>query len=446
MAAGTARKSFPEKIHLTYQQALDYIHSVSWKGSRPGLERITELCHKLGDPQDSLKFIHVGGTNGKGSTCRMLSCILEAAGYSVGLYTSPFVERFNERIMWGNRDISDEDLADVTEYVRQYADTMDDAPTEFELITAIAFEYYRRKSCDYVVLEVGLGGRLDSTNIIRSAVLSIITGIDLDHMAFLGDTTAKIAAEKAGIIKEGCPVLFGEGDNDAEAVIRGVAADRRSPYRRTDFSAITDITSDLSGTSFRFDGRSVKINLHGLYQTRNTATVLTAVELLREAGLNLPEAAVDAGLAAARWMARFEILTDKPLVIYDGAHNPQGIAGAVENVTHYLTDKSADGKVLFLMGVMADKDYDKMIGLLAPLASSVYCVTPPNSRSLPAEEVAAEYASFGVSAKAFEELTDGVHAACEAARSENRPLVCLGSLYMYADVKHAVHAWAEGVR
>lgn len=437
---------------MNYNEALEYIHSVSWKGSRPGLSRITELCEKLGHPEDSLKFIHVGGTNGKGSTCRMLSCILESAGYRVGLYTSPFVERFNERIMLNNRDISDDDLASVTEYVKQFADTMEDAPTEFELITAVAFEYYRRKECDYVVLEVGLGGRLDSTNIIKSAVLSIITGIDLDHMAFLGDTTAKIAAEKAGIIKPGCPVLFGEGDDSAEEVIRKTAEERGSSYLRTDFSAIADISSDLTGTTFTFRGRPVKINLHGLYQTRNTATVLTACDLLRDAGLAISEEAVDAGLAAARWIARFEILTENPLVIYDGAHNPQGISGAVENVRYYLTDKSADGKVLFLMGVMADKDYDKMIGMLAPLASSVYCVTPPNSRSLPAEGVAAEYESFGVTARAFDELTDGVNAACAAARDEKRPLVCLGSLYMYADVKHAVlrrleqSSWEEAAR
>ncbi len=431
---------------MTYNEALEYIHSVSWKGSCPGLSRITELCDKLDNPEDSLKFIHVAGTNGKGSICRMLSCILEKSGYRVGLYTSPFIERFNERMMFNNQDIPDDDLASVTEYVRQYADTMEDAPTEFELITAIAFEYYRRMNCDYVVLETGLGGRLDSTNVIKSSVLSIITGIDLDHMAFLGDTTAKIAAEKAGIIKEGCPVLFGEGDAAAEEVIRRTAAERHSEYRRTDFSAITDIASDLTGTSFAFGTRSVKINLHGLYQTRNTATVLTACDMLRDAGAAIPEDAIAAGLDAARWKARFEILTESPLVIYDGAHNPQGISGAVENVRHYLTDKSADGKVLFLMGVMADKDYNKMIGMLAPLASSVYCVTPPNSRSLPAEGVAAEYERFGVTARAFDALTDGVNAACEAARAEKRPLVCLGSLYMYADVKHAVLAWEESAR
>lgn len=423
---------------MTYKEALDYIHSVSWKGSRPGLSRISRLCEMLGNPERSLSFIHVAGTNGKGSVCRMLSCILESAGYHVGLYTSPFVERFNERIMIDNRDIPDCDLADVTEYVKQYADTMEDSPTEFELITAIAFEYFHRKKCDIVVLEVGLGGRLDSTNIIENPILSVITGIDLDHMAFLGDTTEKIAAEKAGIIKNGCPVLFGEGDDSAEEVIRNTALERGSLYRRTDFSAISDVKSDLSTTSFRFGDRNVTINLHGMYQTRNTATVLTACEMLRNAGLSIPEWAIETGLAAARWKARFEVLREIPLVIYDGAHNPQGIAGAVENIRHYLTNRSEDGKILLLMGVMADKDYDKMIGLLSPLASVAYCVTPNNSRSLPAVGVAHEFETFGVSAAAFDNLRDGVRTACEVALRENRPLVCLGSLYMYADVKNAV--------
>lgn len=425
---------------MTYQEALAYIHAVDWKGSRPGLSRITELCEKLGHPEDSLRFIHVAGTNGKGSTCCMLSHILEKSGYRVGLFTSPYIERFNERIMIDNRDIPDDDLAEVTEYVKPFADAMEDAPTEFELITAIALEYFRRRTCDYVVLEVGMGGRLDSTNVIKTAVLSVITGIDLDHMAFLGDTTAKIAAEKAGIIKEGRPVLFGEGDDASEHVIRRTADERNSEYRRVDFSAIADIHSDLAGTTFTFRGRPVKINLHGLYQIRNTALVLTACDMLRDAGVAIPEEAIDAGLAAAHWKARFEILSDDPLVIYDGAHNPQGIAGAVENVQHYL-----DGKVLFLMGVMADKDYDKMIGMLVPLASSVYCVTPPNARSLSSDGVAAEYERFGVPAKAFRDLAEGVAAACEAARSEGRPLVCLGSLYMYADVKQAVRKWKGGV-
>ncbi|MBQ4353262.1 MAG: bifunctional folylpolyglutamate synthase/dihydrofolate synthase [Clostridia bacterium] len=423
---------------MTYSEALAYIHSVTWKGSRPGLERITELCERLGNPQDSLRFIHVAGTNGKGSTCRMLASILEKAGYRVGLFTSPYIERFNERIMLCGQDIADDDLARDTETVRVHADAMADSPTEFELITAIALVYYKRMQCDFVVFECGLGGRLDSTNVIKTPVLSLITGIDLDHTAILGDTAGKIAAEKAGIIKQGVPVLFGEGTAEAEEVIRQTAEEKNSPYYRTDFSKIADINSDLSGTAFRFDGRTVKIGLHGLYQTRNTATVLTAVRILRECGIAVSEAAVDEGLASAYWPARFEIIADTPTVIYDGAHNPQGIAGAVENIAHYLSPMTEDGKVALLMGVMADKDHEKMIAMLAPYARAVFSVTPANERSLHSADLGKEFEACGVRAEAYEDLPQGVRAAVDFAKKEKCPLVCLGSLYMYADVKHAV--------
>ena len=430
---------------MTYEEALNYIHSVTWKGSRPGLERISVLCDLLGHPEKNLKFIHVAGTNGKGSTCRMLSSVLEQAGYRVGLYTSPFIERFNERIMLNGCDIPDEDLARDTETVKQFADTMEDAPTEFELITAIAFVYYARVGCDFVVLECGLGGRLDSTNVIETSVLSIITGIDMDHTAILGDTPAKIAAEKAGIIKPGVPVLFGEGVDEAEVVIREKAESLGSEYRRTAFEKITDITTDLRGTSFRFDGKPVRINLHGIYQTRNTATVLTALEMLKQSGVSIPDEAVEKGLLAAQWKARFEILADKPLVIYDGAHNPQGISGAVENIAHYLSPMTPDGKVILLMGVMADKDHEKMISMLAPTAVKVFTVMPPNDRSLASTGVEMEFEQFGTEAAAFDVLEEGVFAAVEEAAVTGRPLVCLGSLYMYADVKKAVLEKLGGV-
>ena len=423
---------------MNYTEALEYIHSVTWKGSRPGLERITELCTRLGNPQDSLRFIHVAGTNGKGSTSRMIASILEKAGYRVGLFTSPYIERFNERIMLDGHDIADDDLARDTETVRVHADAMEDSPTEFELITAIAFVYYKRMGCDYVVLECGLGGRLDSTNVINTPVLSIITGIDLDHTAILGDTAEKIAAEKAGIIKNGVPVIFGEGCDEAEKVIRETAEAKNARYIRTDFSAIAEVKSDLLGTSFRFGERDVRINLHGLYQTRNTATVLTAVDILRESGTVIPEEAVAEGLASAYWPARFEILSEEPLVIYDGAHNPQGIAGAVENIAHYLVPMTADGKVVLLMGVMADKDHDKMTAMLAPYAHRVFSVTPANERSLSARGVGEEFERFGIATEAFENLADGVHRAMDYAEKEKLPMVCLGSLYMYADVKSAV--------
>ncbi|MBE6618022.1 MAG: bifunctional folylpolyglutamate synthase/dihydrofolate synthase [Ruminococcaceae bacterium] len=426
---------------MTYEEALEYIHSVTWRGSRPGLLRITELCEMMGNPQDNLKFIHIAGTNGKGSVSRMISSILEKSGYKVGLFTSPYIERFNERIMLNGEDIPDRELASATEYVRRFADKMEDPPTEFELITAIALVYYSRVGCDYVVFECGLGGKLDSTNVVKTTVLSIITGIALDHTELLGDTTAKIAGEKAGIIKPGTPVIFGEVDRDAEAVIMECAKELGSEYIRTDFSKIEDVTSDLESTTFTFGGKRVKIHLHGLYQTRNAATVLTAVETLRKSGVNIPDSAVDAGLGNARWSARFEIISRDPLVIYDGAHNPQGISGAVENITHYLSPLTNDGKVAILMGVMADKDHLNMIKMLSAVADRVFTVTPPNARSLDSTGVEREFESFGVVATSFGKLEDGVRAGIDYAKESGRPMICLGSLYMYADVKSAAQKY-----
>lgn len=425
---------------MTYEEAIEYIHSVQWRGSRPGLERITELMGKLGNPEDSLRFIHVAGTNGKGSTCEMLSSILLAAGYKVGLFTSPYIENFNERIMYCGENIRDDELAEETELVRRYADTMTDAPTEFELITAIALSYYKRKGCDFVVFECGLGGRLDSTNVIKTPVLSIITGIDLDHTAILGNTTAEIAAEKAGIIKEGIPVLFGEGDDAAAEVIKAKALEKHSAYYRTDFSAITDVKTNLDMTSFMFNGRCVRLSLHGLYQTRNAATVITAVNILRDVGIKISDDALDKGLLNAHWKARFETLSRDPLVIYDGAHNPNGITSAVENIKCYLSPLTNDGKIVLLMGVMADKNHREMIKMLSPLTSAAYTVTPDNARSLDSDKVMLEFRENGVDAHACETIRDGVAEAVKCAVKEKRPLVCLGSLYMYADVKKAVYA------
>lgn len=424
---------------MTYEEAMAYIHSVNWLGSRPGLERITVLCEKLGHPEKDLRFIHVGGTNGKGSFCCMLSNILREAGYKTGLYTSPYIERFNERMQINGCPIGDKELAELTAEVKAVADTMDDPPTEFELITALCFLYFRNNRCDWVVLEVGLGGRLDSTNIIPPPALAVITGIDFDHTALLGDTSARIAAEKAGIIKASCPVLFGEGDDDAERVIREKTETESGRYTRTDYTKITDVQLYPDKTVFSYGAyRHLTLHLLGLYQLNNAANVLTAVELLREEGLVLPEDAVAAGLAGARWPARFEKLMDEPLVFYDGAHNPQGIRGAVQNIRQYLSPLQDDGKVTLCMGVLRDKDFPDMIGQLAPLAAKVFTVTPDNPRALPAAETAQVFREGGAEAQAADSLEQGVQNALAFARDNGRPLVVLGSLYIYGDVKKAL--------
>ena len=426
---------------MTYSEALAYIHSVSWKGSRPGLSRITELCRRLGNPQRGMRFVHVAGTNGKGSFCRMLAGILSAAGYHTGLFTSPFVKRFNERMMIDNAEISDDDLARDTETVRVHADAMEDKPTEFELITAIGFVYFKRMKCDVVVLECGMGGRLDSTNVIENPLLSVITGIDFDHTAYLGDTIQAIAAEKAGIIKNGRPCLWGGEDNSACRTLSAIASAKGSSFHAVDCARLHVKELSLDGTLFDFGALSdLSLPLLGIYQPRNAATVLTAVEILRDEGLEIPETAIRKGLSTAVWHARFELLRkDDPIILYDGGHNPQGVRAAAESIRAYFPDR----KVNILSGVMADKDYDAMIATLSPVCARAFTVTPQNPRSLAAEDYAAHFAAHRVDACAFSSVPEALDAAIADSRENGRPLVCLGSLYLYAELTSALDAVSD---
>ena len=416
---------------MNYEQSLEYIHGISWCFCKPGLERIAELCGRLGNPQNSLRFIHVAGTNGKGSFCSMTSSVLIAAGYKTGTFTSPYIRFFNERMQINGQPISDSELAEITTLVRPIADEMKDKPTEFELITAIAFMYFKKHNCDIVVLEAGMGGRLDSTNIIETPLLSVITGIALDHTAFLGDTIPKIAAEKAGIIKNTRPVLYGGEDNDAADVIESAAKQRNSEYFRVDYSKLTVKSATLDGTEFDFDSRKdVRISLLGTYQPRNAAVVLSAIDILRKGGMHISEQAVLDGLAAATWQARFEILAKDPLVIFDGAHNPQGIDSAVQSIKQYF----GENKVCVLTGVLKDKDYNYIASRLATVAVSAFTMTPDNPRALTAKDYAATLAEYGVKATACDSLAEAYTQALAEARLQNVPLVCLGSLYTYSEL------------
>lgn len=438
---------------MTYTEALEYIHSVCWKGSRPGLSRISELCEKLGNPQKSLRFIHVAGTNGKGSTCAMLSSVLKKAGYRVGLYTSPFIVRFNERMQIGGAHIGDAELAEITEYVKPYAESMEDVPTEFELITAIAFVYFARHECDYVVLEAGMGGRLDSTNIIEAenVAVSVITGIAMDHTAFLGDTAEKIAAEKAGIIKAGVPVVFGGAHTPVGAgadcevdpaacaeVIKAKAREMGAPYSESHPELISDLRSDIFGSRFDFGGYEFfEIPLAGMYQPYNAATVFAVLEVLQAQGANITEKAVKDGLMAVKWPGRFEILCREPLVISDGGHNPEGIDAAVASAKTYFGGK----KIQLLSGVMADKDYAHMVRRMSEVACRAFTVRPDNSRALAAGAFADVFEHDGVPAQGFDTVKEAVFAAMDAGKASGTPTLCLGSLYMYGEVRAAVEEY-----
>jgi len=420
---------------MNYNEALEYIHGISWTFCKPGLERIEKLCKLLGNPQDSLSFVHVAGTNGKGSFCSMLSSILGKAGYKVGLYTSPYIYRFNERMRVNGVDIPDDTLAKITEYVKPLADSMEDKPTEFELITAIAFEYFKRERCDVVVLEAGMGGRLDSTNIIRNPLLSVITGIALDHTAFLGDTTAQIAREKAGVIKDGAPLLFGGTDSDATSVISSVAKERGSLLYSPDYSALVVKSANLDGSVFDYKSlQNLHISLLGLYQPRNAALVIEAAILLCSRGLKISEENIREGLSAARWRARFEIIGREPTVIFDGAHNPEGILAAVGSIKHYF----AGTRVAVMSGVLADKDYRAVAKSLSEVASEAFTITPDNPRALSAAEFASVLGEYGVTATPTANISEALKLGRAAAKRENTALCILGSLYTYTDVMRVI--------
>lgn len=430
------KKTTKGDVSMTYDEAIEYIHSINWSFCKPGLERIGELCEKLSHPEKDLKFIHVAGTNGKGSFCSMLNSILMKAGYKVGLYTSPYILEFNERMRMNGKNITNGELAEITAYVRPIADSMADKPTEFELITAIAFEYFKRAGADVVILEAGMGGRLDSTNIIRNPLLSVITGIALDHTAYLGDTVEKIAGEKAGIIKDGAPVLFGGTDEVAKAVISKKAEELGSEFVSVSYDKLTVKSATLDGTVFDYgEHTDLKIKLLGLYQPKNASVVLEAVDVLKRGGMEISDVAVREGLLSAGWPARFEIISQEPLIIFDGAHNPEGISSAVASIAHYF----GSDKVHILTGVLRDKDYLLIAKELSTVASHAVTITPDNPRALPAEEYAKTLSDCGIVSVASDSIENALATAIQFAKEQGAPLLCLGSLYTYVDIIKALN-------
>ena len=415
---------------MTREEALNFIHGVSWRGSVPGLERIRTLLSMLGNPEKRLRFVHVAGTNGKGSTCAMLASILTEEGFKTGLYTSPYIMRFEERIRIDGEPISGEELADIMDRVKACVDTMEDKPTEFELITAGAMLYYAEKECDIIVLEVGMGGRLDATNIIEAPEVSVIANIGMDHTAELGDTLTKIAGEKAGIIKSGRPVVSYLQEPEAAAVIADVSAKMGSDLHTAEFGAIESITAGTDGQHFRYKGREYTLSLMGENQLKNASVVLETVETLRSLGWNISDRAVEKGLSSVRWPARFELICRDPVFILDGGHNPQCIGSMTENLDRYFPST----RRVMLVGVLRDKDWHKIMEMLAPYAAEFVTVTPRSPRALPAEELAAYLEQrFQKKAKPCGSIAEGVETAI---RTVGDGMVCaVGSLYTAGEIR-----------
>ena len=414
---------------MDYDQALKYIEGVSYLGVKPGLERVSALLGRLGHPERKTRFVHVAGTNGKGSTSVMTASALSACGYKTGLYTSPHLARMNERMRLDGAEIPDGEFARVVSALASAAEGLAEPCTEFELLTAAALLWFAEAGADIAVLEVGMGGRFDATNVIPRSECAVITNIGLDHTAVLGDTVEAIAAEKAGIFEGGRAVSYEQPESVA-AVLRSAAAKTGTELTFADFSKIEPLSDSVEGQRFRFEGEEYSIRLLGAHQLKNAAVAFTALDTLRRSGWDLPAEGVRKGLAAAVWPARFELVERAPLFVVDGGHNPQCVAATAEAIRRYMPG----GRCVILMGVLADKDWRAMLDTLSTVAEGFVCVTPDSPRALPAAELGAEIMRRGLHA----EVCSGVPEAVEAAKAlagEQGAACSVGSLYMSGAVR-----------
>lgn len=417
---------------MTGLEAVALIHQRAWTGRKPGLERTQALLARLDHPELALRYVHITGTNGKGSTAAMVAAVLRAAGYRTGLFTSPHLYRFHERMQVDGEEIPDDVLGELTQRVLDIAQGMDDHPTEFELMTAVGLLWFQRQGCDLVVLEVGLGGRLDSTNVIPAPEVAVLTNLGLEHTQELGDTLTLIAGEKAGIIKPGCRAVLYRQGAEATAVVEAACRAHAVPLTQTDPAALTVHQTGLTGQTFSYRGQGpYHIALLGGHQRQNAMTALDTVDALRQAGWSIAQEAVVRGLAAARWPGRLELVRRAPDFIVDGGHNPQCLDALMDALEGLYPGK----KLIFLTGVLADKDYPAMLRRAAGLAKAFVAVTPDSPRALPAGELAQLLSGYGLPVTVRDTVAQGVDAALAQAGADD--VICAwGSLYSVGEIRH----------
>lgn len=422
---------------MKYSDAVLYINDKEKFGSRLGLDSIGKLLEFLGNPQDSLKIIHIAGTNGKGSTSSYISNCLIEAGYDVGLFTSPYLERFNERIQINGEDIPDEDLGRITGLIKIAADKMVDEglehPTTFEIVTALAFVYYGERSPDYLVLEVGLGGRFDSTNIIKTSLASVITTIDFDHINELGDSLGKIAYQKAGIIKEGGLVISYPQEEEVAQVIQAVSKEKGAELFVSPDIEISQETSRGSVFNYIYGEEKLeglKIGMLGHYQNYNAALAITTLLVLRKKGkVQIDNKHIYAGLEKTRWKGRLEVLRENPTFLIDGAHNMQGIRNLAKALRLF------DYKKLILgIAILKDKDVDHMVEELAGMADEIVVTEANIPRKMEAEELGKKISKYNKNIYIEKDIEKAVKKSLDLAESDDL-IVFGGSLYLIGDVR-----------
>lgn len=430
---------------MNYKESKVYLEEISKYGSVLGLNNMKELLGRLGNPQDDLKFIHISGTNGKGSVLACISTVLSEAGYQVGRYISPTLFCYEERFQVNGKMISEEDLAGnltiIADTIEQMLQENLTHPTVFEVETALCFLYFKEQGCDFVVLETGLGGAEDATNVIRTPIMEVITSISMDHADILGDTIAKIAVQKAGIIKPDTLVVTGVQDPEAMQVIEAACREKRAELRVAAYpgqgaehaSALTEgqrpefelleTGCDLQRFSYR-KWKNMEIHLGGLYQIENAAIALEAVDTLRETGVCISDYAVREGFRKAEWRGRFTVLGKEPTLLIDGAHNPKAAELLQKSLETYFPGR----KCFFINGVFRDKEYEKMVDTMAPLAKEVVTIeTAGNPRALPKERLKEVWEKKGVPVHCADSVGAATEEMLEKAAKED-VIVAFGSL------------------
>lgn len=420
---------------MTYDETLEYIHSIKKFNTKPGLHRIENLLRELGNPEKRMRYIHIAGTNGKGSATAMCASVLQTAGYKVGSFISPFLERFNERMQIDGVPIPDDRLITLTERVKAAADRMTERglahPTEFEFVTAMAFEYWAEEGCDFVSLEVGMGGRLDATNVIPSPDAAIIAHLDLDHCHYLGYTLTEIAYEKCGIIKRGSPVIcYCEQADESIAVTKKVCAERGAAFIKPDMSKLEILSEGIEGSRFVYDGTTYDVPLMGRHQIMNTLGVIEAIRALKLRGVCIPDSVIAEGIRNTKWVGRLEIIRRDPMVIIDAAHNPD----AVRVLTGAIDKLMRGRRIVAVMGILADKDYHYCIPEIAKRADAFVACTPTSGRALDAADCAEVAKPHCPHVEAVPDIAAAVDRGLELTGSDDVMLIC-GSLYVIGNAK-----------
>ncbi|MBF8984460.1 bifunctional folylpolyglutamate synthase/dihydrofolate synthase [Lutibacter sp. B2] len=425
---------------MNYLEALEYIHGTYKFGSKLGLENIKYLLDLMDNPHKDLKIIHVAGTNGKGSTSNYIASVLKETGYKVGLFTSPYLEEFEERIRVDGKNISKEDLAKTTSCVKEKIEKMvskgKNHPTEFEVVTAIGFEYFKREKVDYVVLEVGMGGRLDATNVIENPLVSVITPIALDHIDYLGDTVGKVAGEKAGIIKNDSYVVVHPQEDEAMEVVDQVCKEKNANYIMAPIETIEINKVDENGQCFSATFQDEKlenicISMLGAHQTRNATVAMTVLNLLKNKyNVKITKEALYEGMKKAVWPGRLEILRKEPTIIIDGAHNLHG----VKALAKVLKDSFSDKNIILGLGILGDKDVSEMVKELCPLAQKMVLTEPNNPRKMKVDQLEEVVKNHCDTIYKKPLIKDAVQEVLDIAKADDL-IVFAGSLYMIGEVR-----------